>query len=417
MLTSDFSSFKKSVSNGIIVRVFMKILNLALDMLYLNRISSKVLGAANVRLGLLHNTLVGLVRDPFRKSLVTERYSKELLRLSLFCPGIGLGLGLIFVVFWLYVLGIPGESLEKSEYLFAVVVFALSAWLEICNEPMYLFLKTNDFIYTISLIDVVSQLTHIVIMLRILFKNSTIGIYDVCLLHFSRFFAMWISFIVATFMNVDTFRKVKYGAQDKSELIKSYFFQNIFHIFSNQGENFLINIIPWLKFGELGVYSIVFNLGSIIPHIFFAPIEESLYILCGRRSTDSIAQKRNFFATTFHSIQRVMLYFGCFAFIYGQMLSGIFFKIFFSSSTHSIDLLSQLMQQFATYILFLAINGPLEAFVYSSLNAKDVYKSTKTLVMVSGVHFSSLILLTTRLGVAGILYSNILVYCVRIYIS
>ncbi|KAF1743700.1 hypothetical protein MXB_2411, partial [Myxobolus squamalis] len=79
----------------------------------------------------------------------------------------------------------------------------------------------------------------------------------------------------------------------------------------SQGENYIITILPWLQFHQLGYYSIVFNLGSMIPHIIFSPVEESLYILCGRQLKETDDEtKTEFFNHNFKGIQRILLYCG-----------------------------------------------------------------------------------------------------------
>lgn len=416
MLSSDVSQFKKSIFSGVISRLVVKILNLILNIFYLRRIPSNLLGISNVRLGLLHNSLVGLVRDPFRKSLVTERFSQDLFKLSFYCPLIGFIFSIIFSLIWIFILSTPIESFGFKDYTCAVFLFALSALFEISCEPFYIFLKTLDYNNTIHFIDTLSQLTHTVVLICLLFFRNYINIYHVCFLHFSRFFILLVSYIFGVWIfyrkRVSLSNK---SLSDKPDLIRSYFVQNCLQVILSHGENYITNLLPWLSFTHLGHYSLVFNLGSMIPNVIFAPIEESLYVLCGRRSIETIENKRNFFRNNFQPIQRLMMFLGLFSMIYGHILGGPFLTFFFSK-THSIEILTKIMTLFSTYLIFLSVNGPLEAFVYATFDARAVNSSSGTLMKISSVHFISLAIITYFNGVYGILLTNMFVYCLRIYL-
>ncbi|KAF0986543.1 hypothetical protein HZS_4582 [Henneguya salminicola] len=131
----------------------------------------------------------------------------------------------------------------------------------------------------------------------------------------------------------------------------------------SQGENYVVTILPWLKLSELGHYSIVFNLGSILPHVFFAPIEESLYVLCGRQLLGNSLPRQIFYRKHFKPIQRLK-------------------QRTFSFHIDVID--------------------------------ESVNSSSRQLCVLSVAHIAGLSVLTYMYGVLGLLYANIITYCFRI---
>ena len=146
-----------SVSANIGLEITLKILTFLLKALCLRYVSTDVLGLANIRLYLMQQSIVFLSREPFRRSCIgAVNYPlQDIINLVWFAPVIGILYGAIFSFIWLFILPQPDTQLFPH-YGFSVLVYALSALLELIAEPCFLVtqlkgvVKTNVVIFGIS---------------------------------------------------------------------------------------------------------------------------------------------------------------------------------------------------------------------------------------------------------------------------
>lgn len=168
----------------------------------------------------------------------------------------------------------------------------------------------------------------------------------------------------------------------------------------------------------MGVYGIVFHLGSLVPRIVFLPIEEATKTIFSKmgaakaheasdakkkikKNDDDDAQQLVFLLLkTMHLIGLV---FTCFGTNYAATLTELLYGV--EKARMGV---SQALAIYCVYIYFLGLNGICEAFVHAVGDAKQLM----TLNKLMGVFFviyamaSASFLTLLQLGTAGIILAN-----------
>uniref|UniRef100_A0A915CK22 Protein RFT1 homolog n=1 Tax=Parascaris univalens TaxID=6257 RepID=A0A915CK22_PARUN len=126
------SSFAPNLSGQLISRL----ISFAINMYLLRRINGDLLGVVNVSLTLFYTTTIFLVREPFRKTFLSNdvplsRVVNYLWLSPLICPLVALSL---YSLIWIPLSTVPPPELVDS-YEWALFTFGFAAWLEAVAEP------------------------------------------------------------------------------------------------------------------------------------------------------------------------------------------------------------------------------------------------------------------------------------------
>lgn len=190
-----------------------------------------------------------------------------------------------------------------------------------------------------------------------------------------------------------------------------------------EGDKWVLSIFA--TFQNMGVYGIVFHLGSLVPRIVFLPIEEATKTIfskmtsaktAGEGEADGASVKRTD-AISSKSLQEgynlVMILLKI------MNLIGLLFTCFGANYAHTLVLLlygvekarlgvSEALALYCFYIHFLGINGICEAFVHAVGDASQLMLLNKlmggffVLYAISAAFFMSVL----QLGTAGIILAN-----------
>lgn len=264
--------------------------------------------------------------------------------------------------------------------------------------------------------------------LTILFISPYIGLskYDAnayvfgyCVGQIAYSFTIYISYLWIFNFDIKMPKRVtgSWISADSWSYFKSIFVQQIFKNFLTVGDKFIITSL--LSIESQGNYSFISNYGSLIARMLFAPLEESTRITITSlfKSKDKESQKLDFIELQrfVSNILKIYIYLLLliltFAPINSKFLLSFIFKNFSSND------IVETFKLYWVYIVFLALNGILEAMFQSLFNSKTaVDRYSIFMILNTVIFFLSLIILIGKLdmGLKGLLYANILNMWMRI---
>lgn len=198
---------------------------------------------------------------------------------------------------------------------------------------------------------------------------------------------------------------------------KSIFVQLIFKNFLTVGDKFIITSL--LAIESQGNYSFISNYGSLIARMVFAPIEESTRITLSNifKDNNKVTQKKDFLEleACLSNIAKIYTYVLTLLIVFAPLNSEfLLLKIFKNFSSKDIIYCFKL---YWVYVIFLAVNGIVEALFQSLYNSKnEVNRYSVFMLFNTAIFFCTLILFIGKmnLGLAGLIYANILNMFMRI---
>ncbi|DBA05407.1 TPA: hypothetical protein N0F65_007569 [Lagenidium giganteum] len=167
------------------------------------------------------------------------------------------------------------------------------------------------------------------------------------------------------------------------------------------------------SFQNMGVYGIVFHLGSLVPRIVFLPIEEATKTIFSKMTTSSDG-KGDPKATSTTEARRMVTILLKF-----MSLVGLVFVCFGTSYAHTLILLlygvekarlgvGRSLAMYCVYINFLGLNGICEAFVHAVGNEKQLMQLNKLMGFFFMAYCASawFFMSVLQLGTVGIIMAN-----------
>jgi len=195
-------------------------------------------------------------------------------------------------------------------------------------------------------------------------------------------------------------------------LTLSFIKQGVFKQILTEGEKYVMSISPVLSFTEQATYDIVNNLGSLAARFIFRPIEDSSYFYFTqtisrdlsliRQEKEKVDEAGFVLKTLFMIITSV----GLIIFVFGQYYSGIALYLYGGADFVSDGLSEKLLRWHCLAILFLAVNGISEAFMFATNSSSEIDKYNVYMAAFSIAFLLSSYLLTNMLGPVGFIVAN-----------
>jgi oligosaccharide translocation protein RFT1 len=171
-----------------------------------------------------------------------------------------------------------------------------------------------------------------------------------------------------------------------------------------------------------GVYDIITNLGSLIARIVFLPIEESFYVYFASvliRGDTALVQSKAVIQSTSRALSLILKLVSLIALVilvFGNSYSELALDIYGG------QILSQgagpiLLRSFCVYLLFLAVNGMTECFMFSSMSQERVNRYNNVMVIFSITFLCAAALLIQIFGSVGFIFANCINMATRIVYS
>ncbi|XP_021490860.1 protein RFT1 homolog isoform X1 [Meriones unguiculatus] len=421
-------------SSGLLLQVLFRLITFVLNAFILRFLSKEIVGIVNVRLTLLYSTTIFLAREAFRRACLsggTQRDWSQTLNLLWLTVPLGVFWSLLLGWVWLQLLEVPDPNVVPH-YGTGVVLFGLSAVVELLGEPFWflaqahMFVKLKVLAESMSVI-LKSVLTALLVLwlphwglyifsLAQLFYTAVLVlcyvIYLIKLLHSpesTKQLTLPVSKIAQLLPSIS--RSKAFVNWKEAKLTWSFFKQSFLKQILTEGERYVMTFLNVLNFGDQGVYDIVNNLGSLVARLIFQPIEESFYIFFAKvleREKDATLQKQEdvaMAAAVLESLLKLALLTGLtitiFGFAYSQLALDIYGGAMLSSGSGPL-----LMRAYCLYVLLLAVNGVTECFTFAAMSKEEVDRYNFTMLALSSSFLVLSYLLTSWCGSVGFILAN-----------
>ncbi|XP_069499650.1 man(5)GlcNAc(2)-PP-dolichol translocation protein RFT1 isoform X2 [Ambystoma mexicanum] len=423
----------KLASYNILLQVLFRVLTFGLNAFTLRFVSKEIIGVVNVRLTLLYSTVVFLAREAFRKACLSgnakQNWTQTVNLLWLTVP-----LGVLWSVFlgwiWLEILEVPVAD-AIPHYGFGVLVFGLSAVVELLSEPLWVLAQAHMFLR----LKVVAESLSIIlkclftVILVVLYPHWGLFIFSLSQLLYTTLLVLCYVIYFVTFIGslearsksfpvtrvTDLLPTLKKGQAfinwTQAKLTLSFFKQSFLKQILTEGERYVMTFLNVLNFGDQGVYDIVNNLGSLVARFIFMPIEESFYVFFAKvldRGTDVKRQRQEdvaMSAAVLESLLKLVLVIGLtitvFGYAYSQLALDIYGGTMLSTGSGP-----TLLRTYCLYVLLLAVNGVTECFTFASMSKEEVDRYNFVMLVLSFTFLCFSYYLTWWLGSMGFILAN-----------
>nr|XP_019579832.1 PREDICTED: protein RFT1 homolog isoform X1 [Rhinolophus sinicus] len=420
-------------SSGLLLQVLFRLITFVLNAFILRFLSKEIVGIVNVRLTLLYSTTTFLAREAFRRACLSggaqRDWSQTLNLLWLTVP-----LGVLWALFlgwvWLQLLEVPDPNVVPH-YGMGVVLFGLSAVVELVGEPFWVLAQAHMFVKLKVIAESLSVILKSVLIAFLvlwlphwglyIFSSAQLFYTAVLVLCYVIYFkkllgspesikhTLPVSRMTDLLPNIP--RSGAFVNWTEAKLTWSFFKQSFLKQILTEGERYVMTFLNVLNFGDQGVYDTVNNLGSLVARLIFQPIEESFYIFFAKvleREKDATLQKQEdvaVAAAVLESLLKLALLAGLtitfFGFAYSQLALDIYGGAMLSSGSGPV-----LLRSYCLYVLLLAINGVTECFTFAAMSKEQVDRYNLTMLALSSSFLVLSYLLTRWCGSVGFIVAN-----------
>ncbi|XP_004864410.1 protein RFT1 homolog isoform X4 [Heterocephalus glaber] len=405
-----------------------------LNAFILRFLSKEIVGIVNVRLTLLYSTTVFLAREAFRKACLSggaQRDWSQTLNLLWLTVPLGVFWSLFLGWVWLKLLEVPDPDVVPH-YGTGVVLFGLSAVVELLGEPFWVLAQAHMFIRLKVIAESLSVILRSVLIALLVLWLPHLGLYIFSLaqLFYTAVLVLcYVFYFTKLLSSPESIRQQTLPVSRITDLLPSvtgsrafvnwkeakltwsFFKQSFLKQILTEGERYVMTFFNILNFGDQGVYDIVNNLGSLVARLIFQPVEESFYLFFAKvleREKDATLQKQEDIAVAaavLESLLKLALLAGLtitvFGFAYSHLALDIYGGTMLSSGSGPV-----LLRSYCLYVLLLAINGVTECFTFAAMSKEEVDRYNFMMLALSSSFLVLSYLLTRWCGSVGFILAN-----------
>ncbi|XP_062057069.1 protein RFT1 homolog isoform X2 [Lepus europaeus] len=404
-------------SSGLLLQVLFRLITFVLNAFILRFLSKEIIGIVNVRLTLLYSTTLFLAREAFRRACLsggTQRDWSQTLNLLWLTVPLGVFWSLFLGWVWLQLLEVPDPDVVPH-YGTGVVLFALSAVVELLGEPFWVLAQAHMFVKLKVIAESLSVVLRSVLTACLVLWLPHWGLHI-----FSLAQLFYTAVLVLCYVVYFTKLLLSPGST-KPQILPVSRIRDLLPSLTRTGAfvNWKEAKLTWSFFKQSflkqilteGVYDIVNNLGSLVARLIFQPIEESFYIFFAKvleREKDAALQKQEDIAVAavvLEALLKLALLTGLtitvFGFAYSQLALDIYGGTMLSSGSGPV-----LLRSYCLYVLLLAINGVTECFTFAAMSKEEVDRYNFTMLALSCSFLVLSYLLTSWFGSVGFILAN-----------
>ncbi|TMW65515.1 hypothetical protein Poli38472_008157 [Pythium oligandrum] len=137
--------------------------------------------------------------------------------------------------------------------------------------------------------------------------------------------------------------------------------QSVVKYLLTEGDKWVLSLFTTMQ--QMGIYGIVFHLGSLVPRIVFFPLEEATKTIVSKMSRerpDDVAQTQRFVLVLLKVLHVIGMVFICFGVNYAYTLVVLLYGLEKAQGG-----VASALAMYCVYIPFLGLNGVCEAFVHA----------------------------------------------------
>ncbi|KAM7533702.1 hypothetical protein Aperf_G00000125690 [Anoplocephala perfoliata] len=420
-----------------ILQILLRIITFVTNAFAYRCVDASIVGLVNFRIGLYYSTLVFTARESFRRACLSRggeillspstsdirskwRALLNIMWLTSVPVGILLSFGLLPI--WLFLLSSPASDSSSSVIVHhnGTVMASLEAIANIA--------RALGIIFALWIGDGSTNGLYLLACPQILHGSTLFLGYFLFSVWLVKYSSLDVAhpFIHITPKSLRDLLPSIHSSFDWSCLVLSwnFFRQGLLKQFLTEGERYLISAFHLLNFAEQGVYDLVTNLGSMVPRLIFSSIEESCHLLfsqCIQRDVSPKYQNETYLREAVKLLRTslrlltLIAWIGCvFAQAYSNLLLYLYGGLrFITDNPAAVNLL----RIFALYLVFLAWNGPTEAFLNAAMTTTDVSRHNFRLTAFSVIFLGAAWFLVSLCGAAGFILANCVNIASRVFYS
>lgn len=466
MARNVLQSSLQSASFSIVFQIFCRCVTFAINAFIVRTVGRDVLGIMNVRLLLLESTLLFLSKEAINRaalSSTTQHHSKcswaQLINQMWLTVPICTALSIPCLYIWLNLLS-PVENHLWTQYKFGCLAMTISCILELCAEAPLFIAQVFCFVKLKVVLDTLHIFVRSVVFIGIVLKNPDIAIYAFGIAQLASIFAIVVGYYAYFYTYIskkddDPSRKTsedephkehtladKFPLQSVAELLPgvlrnkdkpfnpelqtltlSFVKQGVLKQILTEGEKYVMSVSPVLTFSEQATYDVVNNLGSLAARFIFRPIEDSSYFYFTQTiARDIDLKKQNKIkvleaAEVLKTVCKTVSSVGLLVLVFGQFYSGICLLFYGGADFVAGGLPETLLRWHCLSILFLAVNGITEGYMFATNTSKDIDTYNYYMAVFSIMFLVLSYAFTNVFGPVGLILANCLNMLCRISYS
>ncbi|CAG9774054.1 unnamed protein product [Ceutorhynchus assimilis] len=444
MTRNILKSSLQNASFSIIFQILFRCISFVLNAFIIRTVGQDVLGIMNVRLLLLESTILFLSKEPLLKACLTNAKAHnwaQVVNLIWLSVPLSMILSSVLAYIWINLLS-PTDAIYLSQYKLGCYAVAISCLVEQATQSVILVSQSYCFVKLKIVFETIYILarTFTFVYLVVYYPSEAINAFSIaqvvsavllCVLYYG-FFAWYIpklnqegqkgalfadmgDFPFRSLLNF--FPGFMFNEDEKINknlllLTISFVKQSIVKQILTEGEKYVMTISPVLTFSQQSIYDIVNNLGSLAARFIFRPIEESAYFYFTQmihRDLPLKKQKEQNIAEASQVLSqlcRVVVSIGLVVVVFGQSYSYTLLYLYGGQKLVASTLPTTLLQFHCFAIVLLAVNGVTEAYVFATMNNKQLDKYNYLMVIFSIGFLLISYVLTNVLGPVGFILAN-----------
>jgi len=167
---------------------------------------------------------------------------------------------------------------------------------------------------------------------------------------------------------------------------------------------------------DMGVYGLASHYGSISARLLLSPVEAASRIIFSKDSATSSSSSHSSSSNgsgggdwgMFELFLKAMVYLGVLMLLFGHFLSPHFVDLYLSEEWKIGGTMTLTLQTYCFYVLFMAVNGISEAFLFSKVSSSQIAAMNGGLLLSTLLSFLSCAPLYSTYGGQGIVMMNCL---------
>ena len=416
---------------------------------FLLRHTDEHLLGLNVRVMLLHTTVMFLAREAFRKACISRPADgkwRGIINLVWLGVPLGAAMYLVLAYVWLAVLE-PPEAKYVAVYRFGVAAQFLVVMLSLCAEAFFVvgqaylrvkFRSAVDFLPAIG-VPVFSVLMVFVFpgMENVILRAYAVQVCWVVL--FVAFFAAHVVYFQRELKRQASELKKSDGAKDEAthipmeslsdlfpsglefdqerlELFQSFFKQGFLKQLLTEGEKYMITWFSLMPLTQQGIYDVIGNLGAIPARLFFSKLEESSHLYFSQtvtrepkaRKDKELEPSRNL-----GILLRYLVLFGLVIMAFGYSFSHALLHLY-AGELLSGGIGPSLLRSHCALVTFLAVNGVSECYAFAVMGSEAISRYNYWMAVMTAAFMGSTYVLAKTVGPVGFVLANCTNFAMRI---
>ena len=432
---SSTGVFRKALRGGS-YRFIQKVFTFIMTSLILRKLTLNVTGAVTVQLELLLASIF-IARDAFRlvflrafnldgQIIISNDYIQQLINVAWLSTFISWTIAtMISLTTTLWLPEYNHKSHDMKDYQVVIYMYCIAASIEAIAEPLYLVANCCIlvswqvsaqslgfiaraiaqyiciFVFDFGLLSYgIAEIVYAIIVLvvfiyffwRRIYRNKVFGLTSI------------LQFIPR---RPATIKESIWFEPKSMTLLYSFLIQGGVKYLLTEGDKWILSTFASLE--SMGIYGIVFHVGSLVPRILFLPIEEATKVIFSKvsfqdngRINDSITSQRTIFILL-RLMNIIGLIFLCFGVTYSHTLTVLLY------GKNKAEMgVSNALAWYCIYIPFLGLNGVCEAAVHAVSSETQLMRLNYIMVGIFALYCATAAfsLITLNLGTIGIIIAN-----------